>query len=154
MIIHANNEVYTLYRDYYNTIQKRLGAQGDISSLGAPFAGRWAEMAIRMAGILHIYENPVEKLLSAHTFQKALKIQDSFFVQQQMNFIDFIYNKEQDNALNKIYELLHKNNQKLSIRDTYRQLHIDKASLLQLVEQNPSLRLDDKYICCDNCDSN
>ena len=154
VIIHANNEVYTLYRDYYNTIQKRLGAQGDISSLGAPFAGRWAEMAIRMAGILHIYENPVEKLLSADTFQKALKIQESFFVQQQMNFIDFIYNKEQDNALNKIYELLHKNNQKLSIRDTYRQLHIDKASLLQLVEQNPSLRLDDKYICCDNCDSN
>ena len=99
-------------------------------------------------------ENPVEKLLSADTFQKALKIQDSFFVQQQMNFIDFIYNKEQANALNKIYELLHKNNQKLSIRDTYRQLHIDKASLLQLVEQNPSLRLDDKYICCDNCDSN
>ena len=71
-----------------------------------------------------------------------------------MNFIDFIYNKEQDNALNKIYELLHKNNQKLYIRDTYRQLHIDKASLLQLVEQNPSLRLYDKYICCDNCDSN
>ena len=104
--------------------------------------------------ILYIYENPVEKLLSADTFQKALKIQESFFVQQQMNFIDFIYNKEQDNALNKIYELLHKNNQKLSIRDTYRQLHIDKASLLQLVEQDPSLRLDNKYICCDNCDSN
>ena len=154
VIIYANNEVYTLYRDYYNKVQKRLGFQGDISSLGAPFAGRWAEMAIRMAGILHIYENPVEKLLSADTFQKALKIQESFFVQQQMNFIDFIYNKEQDNALNKIYELLHKNNQKLSIRDTYRQLHIDKASLLQLVEQNPSLRLDNKYICCDNCDSN
>ena len=115
---------------------------------------RWAEMAIRMAGILHIYENPVEKLLSADTFQKAIKIQETFFAPQQMSFIDEVHTKNQNKLLDKIYALLRKNNGKVPIREAYRKLHIDKDPFVQLVEQDPSLRLDDKYICCDNCDNN
>ena len=101
-----------------------------------------------------MYEFSAEEPLSAGTFQKAIKIQETFFAQQQMNFIDEVHNKNQNKLLDKIYALLRENNGKVLIREAYRQLHIDKASLLQLVEQDPSLRLDDKYICCDNCDSN
>ncbi len=115
---------------------------------------RWAEMAIRIAGSLHMYEFPIEEPLSADTFQKAIKIQKTFFAQQQMNFIDKVYNKNQDKLLDKFYALLRENNGKVPIREAYHKLHIDKDPFVQLVEQYPGLHLDDGYIYCDNCDSN
>ena len=150
VIIPADKDVYWLYRDYYNSIQQRLDSNENI----AIFMERWAEMAIRIAGSLHMYEFPAEEPLSADTFQKAIKIQETFFVQQQMNFINKVNNKNQDKLLDKIYVLLRENNGKVPIREAYRKLHIDKDPFVQLVEQNPSLRLDDGYVYCDNCDSN
>lgn len=150
VVIHADKEVYSLYRDYYNSIQQRLDSNENIASL----IGRYPEMAIRIAGSLHMYEFPAEEPLSADTFQKAIKIQKTFFAQQQMNFIDKVYNKNQDKLLDKFYALLLENNGKVPIREAYRKLHIDKDPFVQLVEQNPSLRLDDGYVYCDNCDSN
>ena len=115
---------------------------------------RWAEMAIRIAGSLHMYEFSAEEPLSADTFQKAIKIQEAFFAQQQMKFIDDVHNKNQSKLLDKIYALLQKNNGKVTIREAYRKLHIYKDPFVQLVEQYPWLHLDDGYIYCDNCDSN
>ena len=146
VIIRADEDVYPLYRYYYNSIQQRWGSNENIASL----IGRYPEMAIRMAGILHIYENPVEKLLSADTFQKAIKIQEAFFAQQQMKFIDEVNNKNQSKLLEKIYAFLRENNGKVPIREAYRKLHIDKDPFVQLVEQYPWLHLDDGYIYCDN----
>lgn len=150
VIIRADKDVYPLYRDYYNSIQQRLRTNESI----AIFMERWAEMAIRIAGNLHIYEFSDEEPLSADTFQKAIKIQEVFFVQQQINFIDYVNNKNQNKLLDKFYVLLRENNGKVPIREAYRKLHIDKDPFVQLVEQNPSLRLDDGYVYCDNCDSN
>ena len=150
VIISADEDVYPLYRYYYNSIQQRLGSNENI----AIFMERWAEMAIRIAGSLHMYEFPAEEPLSTDTFQKAIKIQKTFFAQQQMNFIDKVNNKNQNKLLDKIYVLLRENNGKVPIREAYRKLHIDKDPFVQLVEQNPSLRLDDGYVYCDNCDNN
>ena len=150
VIIPADKDVYWLYRDYYNSIQQRLDSNENI----AIFMERWAEMAIRIAGSLHMYEFPAEEPLSADTFQKAIKIQETFFVQQQMNFINKVNNKNQDKLLDKIYVLLRENNGKVPIREAYRKLHIDKDPFVQLVEQYPWLRLDNNYVYCDNCDSN
>lgn len=150
IIIRADKDVYPLYRDYYNSIQQRLGSNENI----AIFMERWAEMAIRIAGSLHMYEFPAEEPLSADTFQKAIKIQETFFAPQQMNFIDKVYNKNQDKLLDKFYALLRENNGKVPIREAYRKLHIYKDPFVQLVEQYPWLHLDDGYIYCDNCDSN
>lgn len=150
VIIRADKDVYPLYRDYYNSIQQRLGSNENI----AIFMERWAEMAIRIAGSLHMYEFSAEEPLSADTFQKAIKIQEAFFAQQQMNFIDEVNNKNQGKLLDKIYALLRENNGKVPIRKAYRQLHIDKDPFIQLVEQYPWLHLDDGYIYCDSCDSN
>ena len=99
IIIRADKEIYSLYRDYYNFIQQRLRMNENI----AIFVERWAEMAIRIAGNLHMYEFPAEEPLSADTFQKAIKIQETFFAQQQMNFIDEVNNKNQSKLLEKIY---------------------------------------------------
>lgn len=150
IIIRADKDVYPLYRDYYNSIQQRLRMNENI----AIFMERWAEMAIRIAGNLHMYEFPAEEPLSADTFQKAIKIQETFFAQQQMNFIDEVNNKNQSKLLEKIYAFLRENNGKVPIREAYRKLHIDKDPFVQLVEQYPWLHLDDGYIYCDNCDSN
>ncbi len=150
VIISADEDVYPLYRYYYNSIQQRLRSNESI----AIFMKRWAEMAIRIAGSLHMYEFPAEEPLSADTFQKAIKIQKTFFAQQQMNFIDKVYNKNQDKLLDKFYALLLENNGKVPIREAYRKLHIDKDPFVQLVEQDPWLRLDNKYVYCDNRDSN
>ena len=150
VIIRADKDVYRLYRDYYNPIQQRLRMNENIASL----IGRYPEMAIRIAGSLHMYEFPAEEPLSADTFQKAIKIQETFFAPQQMNFIDYVNNKNQNKLLDKIYVLLWENNGKVPIREAYRKLHIDKDPFVRLVEQNPSLRLDDGYVYCDNCDSN
>ena len=146
VIIRADKDVYPLYRDYYNSIQQRLRTNESI----AIFMERWAEMAIRIAGSLHMYEFPAEKNLSADTFRKAIKIQKTFFAQQQMNFINEVNNKNQDNLLDKIYVLLRGNNGKVPIREAYRKLHIDKDPFVQLVEQYPVLRFDDKYVYCDS----
>ena len=73
VIIRADKDVYPLYRDYYNSIQQRLRTNESI----AIFMERWAEMAIRIAGSLHMYEFPAEEPLSADTFQKAIKIQEA-----------------------------------------------------------------------------
>ena len=101
-----------------------------------------------------MYEFPAEEPLSADTFQKAIKIQETFFAPQQMNFIDEVNNKNQNKLQDKIYVLLRENNGKVPIREAYRKLHIDKDPFVQLVEQYPWLRLDDGYVYCDNCDSN
>ena len=150
VVIHAVKEVYSFYRDYYNSIQQRLNSSESI----AIFMERWAEMAIRIAGNLHMYEFSAEEPLSADTFQKAIKIQEAFFAQQQMKFIDDVHNKNQSKLLDKIYALLQENNGKVPIREAYRKLHIDKDPFVQLVEQYPWLRLDNNYVYCDNCDSN
>ena len=150
VVIHADKEVYSLYRDYYNSIQQRLNSSESI----AIFMERWAEMAIRIAGSLHMYEFSSEEPLSADTFQKAIKIQEAFFAQQQMKFIDDVHNKNQSKLLDKIYALLRENNGKVPIREAYRKLHIYRDPFIQLVEQYPWLHLDDGYIYCDNCDSN
>ena len=150
VIIRANDDVYSFYRDYYNSIQQRLRSNESIANL----IGRYPEMAIRIAGSLHMYEFPAEEPLSADTFQKAIKIQEAFFAQQQMKFIDDVHNKNQSKLLDKIYALLQKNNGKVPIREAYRKLHIDKDPFIQLVEQYPWLHLDDGYIYCDSCDSN
>lgn len=150
VIISADKDVYPLYRDYYNSIQQRLSSNESI----AIFMERWAEMAIRIAGSLHMYEFSAEEPLSADTFQKAIKIQETFFAPQQMSFIDEVHNKNQNKLLDKIYALLRKNNGKVPIREAYRKLHIDKDPFVQLVEQYPWLHLDDGYIYCDNCDNN
>ena len=102
VIIRANDDVYSFYRDYYNSIQQRLRSNESIANL----IGRYPEMAIRIAGSLHMYEFPAEEPLSADTFQKAIKIQEAFFAQQQMNFIDEVNNKNQGKLLDKIYALL------------------------------------------------
>lgn len=102
VIIRANDDVYSFYRDYYNSIQQRLRSNESIANL----IGRYPEMAIRIAGSLHMYEFPAEEPLSADTFQKAIKIQEAFFAQQQMKFIDDVYNKNQGKLLDKIYALL------------------------------------------------
>ena len=70
VIIFTDNDVHPLYRDYYNSSQKRLGPYGDISTLGAPFAGRWAEMSVRITGVFQMYEFSTDKSLSSETFQK------------------------------------------------------------------------------------
>ena len=150
VIIPADKDVYPLYRDYYNSIQQRLRMNENIASL----IGRYPEMAIRIAGSLHMYEFPAEEPLSADTFQKAIKIQEAFFAQQQMKFIDEVHNKNQNKLLDKIYALLRENNGKVPIREAYRKLHIYRDPFVQLVEQYPWLHLDDGYIYCDNCDSN
>lgn len=152
VIIRADKEVYSLYRDYYNSIQQRLRSNESI----AIFMERWAEMAMRIAGSLHMYEFPAEETLSADTFQKAIKIQETFFAPQQMNFIDYVNNKNQARLLDKCYALLRENNGKVLIREAYRKLRIDKDPFVQLVEQDPSLHLDDKLsivTICDSCDN-
>ena len=45
VIISADRDVYPLYRDYYNSIQQRLGSNENIANL----IGRYPEMAIRIA---------------------------------------------------------------------------------------------------------
>ena len=41
----------------------------------------------------------------ADIFQKAIKIQETFFVQQQMNFMDEVNNKNQNRLLDEFYTL-------------------------------------------------
>ena len=64
-------------------------------------AEKQVEITIRIAENLYMYEFRAEESLSADIFQKRLNFKKRFFVQQQINFMDDVNNKNQDFTLPK-----------------------------------------------------